>query len=565
MKPRTRSLARDGRGVCNRGARTCRVARVRAARLGYERRGRPEREPINQLEIFTGGFRQSSVERGEVVKHSNGASAAAPAEPLARDGAPAWELLADVLDGKLSVQQLSQLSRMRLDDVHAWLRQRQRSAIVAFEEHMRQALVRQGAAVEALAGPELSASLTDVSMIDWIQAIQILARQAVITVLHGTFESRIWCADGAIVDAVSGRLRGEAAVYRIAALDSGQVVTELRAVHRERTIQTATPWMLLEAARRKDHASRIRLELGDLARPFQCAVGGASSRSLNSAEAAVLTIFDQPRQLAEVLAQSELGEVETLAALLGLIRSRHLVESAMGERIRRTAARALPAPDASALPIPFRWPRSAERPTRPVWLGSTLLLGLVVALGSWLGARASRTTATDVPAVSLPAERLAYAVAIRPWPPDAELELDAQPLGRGAWAASLPRDGRAHELSISAPGFISTRVFFLDVAPPTDIRLAPLPESWAPPLPMPASAEAEVAPGLVRASARARSAKRKALGSSGADTKASSVAPPALEAPDLRRASATEQPASASTPRRAVPYVQVIEAEARSK
>ena len=188
-------------------------------------------------------------------------------DSFARDGSPAWELLADVLDGKLSVQQLSQLSRMRLDDVHAWLRQRQRSAIVAFDEHMRQALVRQGAAMEALAGPELSASLSDVSLIDWIQAIQILARQAVITVLHGTFESRIWCADGAIVDAVSGRLRGEAAVYRIAALDRGQVVTELRAVHRERTIQTATPWMLLEAARRKDDACRIRLELGDLERP----------------------------------------------------------------------------------------------------------------------------------------------------------------------------------------------------------------------------------------------------------------------------------------------------------
>jgi hypothetical protein len=493
------------------------------------------------------------------VKNSNGASAAASAEPLARDGSPAWELLADVLDGKLSVQQLGQLSRMRLDDVHAWLRQRQRSAIVAFDEHMRQALVRQGAAMEALAGPELSASLADVSMIDWIQAIQILARQAVITVLHGTYESRIWCADGAIVDAVSGRLRGEAAVYRIAALDRGQVVTELRAVHRERTIQTSTPWMLLEAARRKDEACRIRLELGDLDRPFQCAVGGASSRSLNTAEAAVLTMFDQPRQLAEVLTASELGEVETLAALLGLIRSRHLVESAMGERFRRAATRDRSAPRAretSALPIPFRWPRSAERPTRPVWLGSMLALGLVVALGSWLGARASRATAADVRVVSAPAEPATYAVAIRPWPPDAELQLDAEPLGRGAWAASLPRDGRAHELSISAAGFIPTRVFFLDVAPPAEIRLAPLPtpvSAWPPP----ARSDGEMGPRLERASARARSANRAHLQSPLAPTPSSAMAP---EPPELQRAAATDR-ATGTSRRRKTPYVQIIEPE----
>ena len=482
-------------------------------------------------------------------------------DSFARDGSPAWELLADVLDGKLSVQQLSQLSRMRLDDVHAWLRQRQRSAIVAFDEHMRQALVRQGAAMEALAGPELSASLSDVSMIDWIQAIQILARQAVITVLHGTFESRIWCADGAIVDAVSGRLRGEAAVYRIAALDRGQVVTELRAVHRERTIQTATPWMLLEAARRKDDACRIRLELGDLERPFQCAVGGASSRSLNTAEAAVLTLFDQPRRLAEVLAQSELGEVETLAALLGLIRSRHLVESAMGERFRRVAARArstAPAPEASRLPIPFRWPRRAERPTRPVWLGSTLVVGLVVALGSWLGARASRTNGTNAPAVSVSAEPTTYAVAIRAWPPEAELELDAKPVGRGAWAASLARDGRAHELSISAPGFVATRVFFLDVAPPTEIRLAPLPAS-----PPPVRAEAETPQSLAGGSTRARSTNRARLGGSGGSTPAVAAAGP--DAAQRRQASATDQPAGTLTGRRSVPYVQIIEADERSR
>ena len=275
----------------------------------------------------------------------------------------------------------------------------------------------------------------------------------------------------------------------------------------------------------------------------------------------MLTLFDQPRRLAEVLAQSELGEVETLAALLGLIRSRHLVESAMGERFRRVAARArstAPAPEASQLPIPFRWPRRAERPTRPVWLGSTLVVGLVVALGSWLGARASRTNGTNAPAVSVSAEPTTYAVAIRAWPPEAELELDAKPVGRGAWAASLARDGRAHELSISAPGFVATRVFFLDVAPPTEIRLAPLPAS-----PPPVRAEAETPQSLAGGSTRARSTNRARLGGSGGSTPAVAAAGP--DAAQRRQASATDQPAGTLTGRRSVPYVQIIEADERSR
>lgn len=480
------------------------------------------------------------------------------AHARAGEEAAAWELLGEVLDGKLSIQELSQVQGMRLDEVHSWLRQRQRSASVAFDEHLRQALIRQGADAEALAGPELSASLADVSMIDWIQAIQILAPQAVITVLHGTLESRIWCAQGTIVDAVSGRLRGEAAVYRIAALERGQVVTELREVHRERTIQTSTPWMLLEAARRKDDAARIRRELGDVERPFQCAARGASSRSLNTAEAAVLRMFEEPRRLSDVLEHSALGDVETLAALLGLIRSRHLVESAVGERLRRAAARSrLPALGAEAdpLPIPFRWPRRALRPARGAWLGSMLALGSVVALCSWLGARASGARGSrDVDAAGS-AARSTYAVAIRARPLDSALTLDGRPLGVGAWAARMPRDGVAHELSISAPGFVTARVFFMDVAPPVDIQLDPLPVPEAERLDVGASLGDRVASaGLPPAPEHAGRASVASDESRGAPRPART--PPAR--PSMGPAGSS---ASRAARARSIPFVRVIDAE----
>src|SRR5688572_2727643 len=154
--------------------------------------------------------------------------------------ARAWELLAQVVDGKLSVQAMCDRQRMRQEDVHDWLRGFHRSALVAFDEQLRGALIRQGAAPEALGGPELSVSLSEISIIDWIQAIQLFDKNAVITVMHDMTESRLWCSKGGLVDAESGRLSGEAALYRIASLERGQVVTEWRSVRRERTIRAST-------------------------------------------------------------------------------------------------------------------------------------------------------------------------------------------------------------------------------------------------------------------------------------------------------------------------------------
>ena len=232
--------------------------------------------------------------------------------------ARAWELLAQVVDGKLSVQAACERHRMRREDVQEWLRGFHRSALIAFDDQLRRALIRQGATPEALGGPELSVSLSDISIVDWIQAIQLFAKHAVITVMHDASESRLWCSKGALIDAESGRLSGEAAVYRIVGLERGQVVTELRPVRRERTIRTSMQALLLEAARRKDEVAMLRRRLGDLGRSFQCAAVDASHRSINTAEAAVLRMFSGPRRLSDVLEESELGDVETLGALESL-------------------------------------------------------------------------------------------------------------------------------------------------------------------------------------------------------------------------------------------------------
>lgn len=345
-----------------------------------------------------------------------------------------------------------------------------------------------GAPPEALVGSELSMSLDDVTILDWVQAIQIFARHAIITVLHADGESRIWCSEGAVIDACSGRLRGEAAFHRIASIEQGRVSTDLRPVHRERTIRTSPTWLLLEAARRKDERAQLERKLGGLERHLHAAKDAVPSLSLEGAQAALLRRFDAPRAVGDVLAESELGDTETLAALDALIRAGLLVDCTVGGdavardvagregatdglALRRAPAHAV---DSTVTRMAFVAQTPARSGGRWRWAAAALATGSLVAAAVWLATPASLAKA---PAALAPpaAPPTAFSFAVRAIPAEAELRLDGQFAGRGVWRAQLPRDGVAHELRVSAEGFLPLRVLFVDTPPPAEIRLEPQP------------------------------------------------------------------------------------------
>jgi len=511
-------------------------------------------------ETARGGRSRTSYMNGLVMSTLDPRAAGSSTEKPYWGDARAWELLAQVVDGKLSVQAACERHRMRNEDVQEWLRGFHRSALIAFDDQLRRALIRQGATPEALGGPELSVSLADVSIVDWIQAIQLFAKHAVITVMHEASESRLWCSKGVLIDAESGRLRGEAAVYRIVGLERGQVVTELRAVRRERTIRTSTQALLLEAARRKDEVAMLRRRLGDLGRFFQSVETSAINRSLNTVEAALLRMFGVPRRLSDVLDESDLGDVETLAALESLMRSAHLVEA------RTPEPEPAPAPQAAAadepagnrvLPVSFAWPQERELGQRNFrWLGSTLLMALLVSLAAWLGAKSSVSSqAFALAPVPVPtpapaaAEPDTYAVVVRAYPLDASLEVDGRDIGSGVYRTRLARDGTLHELRVSAAGFVPARILFVDAAPPSDIRLDPLPVPRAAEPAEPTEGTAQTSDGSSQvepstwSERRASAARRKSVTRS--------------EGSSNRRVS--EVPASATKKK---PFVQIIEPDA---
>jgi hypothetical protein len=98
----------------------------------------------------------------------------------------------------------------------------------------------------------ISGSLEALSIGDLVQLLELSRRSAVISITHDEVQSWLWCSNGAIIDARSGPLSGEAAVYRVLAVDRGLIEAELRPVELERRVFAPTQHLLLEAARRKD-------------------------------------------------------------------------------------------------------------------------------------------------------------------------------------------------------------------------------------------------------------------------------------------------------------------------
>ena len=236
-------------------------------------------------------------------------------------------LFADVVSLKLSIDEAAALHGLRVDVIQEWLRQFRRSALVAFDERLKKTLIDQGANADALTAAEFTGHIEDVCIADLVQTIEIAGKDAVITVTHEGLDSRMWCSAGAIVDAVSGRLTGEAAVYRILSFERGRMVADLRPEQRTRTIYAATHRLLIESIRRKDAALDLEKKLGNVNRFYRLGERSTSSRvRVSTDELSILRLFDGPRRLRDVLTQSHLGDLESLTALARLVDDGYLVD-----------------------------------------------------------------------------------------------------------------------------------------------------------------------------------------------------------------------------------------------
>jgi hypothetical protein len=211
------------------------------------------------------------------------------------------EIVARLLRGELGMHE--ERYGLTPDVIGDWVRDFRRSTLKAFDDHVRATLSRQGVDMPAFSATELTGTLNEVAVSDLIQTMDLSRRDCEISVTHAGVESRLWCSGGEVVAAESGKLSGEPALYRILALDEGQVVADFRPVRRDRTIWKPTPVLLLDGARRKDECHRLRCRLGS-----ERYAPGASPTAIDAtftrAESELLRAFDGPRSVGDALAAS---------------------------------------------------------------------------------------------------------------------------------------------------------------------------------------------------------------------------------------------------------------------
>jgi hypothetical protein len=397
------------------------------------------------------------------------------------DDAKKSALVAQIVSGKLSVKSACERHELSPETIQDWVRVFRRTTLQAFDEHLRQTFLIQGADAAALGTAEYTGTLDDIPVSDLIQTFHMGGKGGVITVTRDGQHSQIWCDKGDIIDAESGPLRGQAAIYRILSFERGQVLADFHAEPRERTIDLPGNVLLLEAARRHDECKRLFERLGGERIIYRHGVTSPSSPS--QAERRVLELCDGARSLSEVLEQSDVGDLETLSTLSRLVDRGQLVEDGVSIPPTPTPATIIIGKDTphhgvSFLPL-VKTQHPAPRRSIPAvaFVAAGMLLGTAI----WAGASilppgrqpATRGVAALEPSPARDVVRT-FEVDSSVEPSHAELWLDGVKVGAGRLRRQLPRDGTPHALRIVAPGYAPTTLLFVDAPPPARIELEDL-------------------------------------------------------------------------------------------
>jgi formylglycine-generating enzyme required for sulfatase activity len=223
-------------------------------------------------------------------------------------------LVQQIISGALSLEQAFVHHGLSTEQLKDGVRVFRRAVRQALDHKLRSTLSVQGLDVSELSRAELSGNLTDLGVSDLLQTIQMGLKDVHISITHGGSLSEVWCRAGEVIDARSGSLEGEAAFYRIMAIDDGRIVADFVPTARPRRIDLATPRLLLKAASSNGMRARLMQRLGDPEQVFVVATAITARRAghLEADEIDVLSLFDGVRSVEEVVFASGLPDARAL-------------------------------------------------------------------------------------------------------------------------------------------------------------------------------------------------------------------------------------------------------------
>jgi uncharacterized protein DUF4388 len=392
---------------------------------------------------------------------------------LSKIASDAWDesrqatLIAQILSGELSLESACGLHGLSAETVRTWAPVFRHRTLQALDEKLQQKSLIDSVNAARLGNAAYTGSLDDIAVPDLLQTCQMGGKNAVITVTRGSERSTIWCEQGVIVDAESGRLRGVSAVYRILNLDSGQVSADFRLEPRARTVELPCHALLLEAARHKDECARLVEQLNGVHSIFLQAPGAwAADTTLTERE--VLCLCDGDRGVSDVLAASELSNLDTLSIIVSLVERGYLLRD--GTSTSPPPVVAGPGTDdwgeRSSIYLPA--PRTGSAKPRSTTSATFLVaLGLVLGILLWLGVEAVHGGGLFAGAEP----QASFVVEVNAEAAQAELWLDGLRVGEGQVRLELPRNGQRHQLVVLAPGHPPTMLAFAGGPPPFNVVL----------------------------------------------------------------------------------------------
>lgn len=379
-------------------------------------------------------------------------------------------LIAQIMNAELSLPAACERHELSPETVRRWVPVFRLRTLQAIDDKLQQTSLIHSVNADGFANAIYSGSIEDIPLSDLMQTCQMGSKDAVITVTSGNEQSSIWCEKGLVVDAESGKLRGEAAVYRILELEHGQVAVDFRHEPRERTIEATYFALLLESARHKDESRRL-LEQLDGAFSIYSPAPGALGADTTLTDREVLDLCDGIRSIADVLAASERSDLDTLTTFVSLAERGYLVRHGISQPPPPPESRSGLEGWASGKTLQLSFEelsvaRNARPPARTRRsLAAVAGLALVLALGgfAWRTFDALGHPAPASAAASA-GTSLTYRVEVSTEPATAEVWLDGVRAGAGSLQRELLRDGKLHQLEVFAPGHVPTTLVFTDRA-----------------------------------------------------------------------------------------------------
>jgi CheY-like chemotaxis protein len=166
---------------------------------------------------------------------------------------------------------------------------------------------------------EIEGALAQLALPDLLQTLSLSRRSGRVTLRRGNERGEVELVEGRPVDARSGVVEGEKALFRLLEWAEGTFSFQPGPPSPEARMDRGTDELLLEAARQSDECRRLLESLPDPATRWDQAPG-ATFRAVPPLAREVLSRLETPRSLAELLDSVEgpdLGVIQAVAMLHG--------------------------------------------------------------------------------------------------------------------------------------------------------------------------------------------------------------------------------------------------------